>query len=96
MSLLGQKQTYEAQQVMSALPPKADMCSAPTHVRYGPIADISQASLLGFERKQKDRLAAVSLKCDQVFLITRLRVKKVGRFIRQPTQIDSVPNLQPT
>ena len=28
MSALGQKQTYAAQKVMSALPPKADMCGA--------------------------------------------------------------------
>jgi hypothetical protein len=28
------------QPVMSALPQKADMCSAPAHVRFGPIADI--------------------------------------------------------
>jgi hypothetical protein len=28
------------QTVMSALPPKADMCSARDDVRYGPIADI--------------------------------------------------------
>ena len=27
---------------MSALPPKADMCSAHTYVRFGPIADISR------------------------------------------------------
>ena len=27
MSALGQKQTYAVQNVMSALPPKADMCS---------------------------------------------------------------------
>jgi hypothetical protein len=40
MSALGQKQTYAAQQAMSALPPKADICSAPAHVRFGPIADI--------------------------------------------------------
>src|SRR5262245_30878749 len=26
---------------MSALPPKADMCSATRHVRYGPIADMT-------------------------------------------------------
>jgi hypothetical protein len=37
---LGQKRTYAAQQVMSALPPKADMCSAQAHVCFGPIADI--------------------------------------------------------
>ena len=28
MSALGQKQTFAPQKVMSALPPKADMCSA--------------------------------------------------------------------
>ena len=33
MSALGQKQTYAAQKVMSALPPKADMCSATRDTR---------------------------------------------------------------
>src|SRR5262245_4916844 len=28
------------EKAMSALPPKADICSAPTHVRFGPEADI--------------------------------------------------------
>ena len=46
MSALGQKQTCAPQVVMSALPPKADMCSAPAHVRYGPIADILLQSAL--------------------------------------------------
>src|SRR5262249_61407286 len=41
MSALGQKQTFAPQKVMSALPPKADMCSATRHVRYGPKADIA-------------------------------------------------------
>ena len=40
MSALGQKQTYAAQNGMSALPPKADMCAAARDVRFGPIADI--------------------------------------------------------
>ena len=40
MSALGQKQTYAVQKSMSALPPKADMCSAITDVRFGPKADI--------------------------------------------------------
>jgi len=34
MSALGQKQTFAPQKVMSALPPKADICSGPVHVRY--------------------------------------------------------------
>ena len=41
MSALGQKQTFAAHQRMSALPPKADMCSALGDVRFVPIADIS-------------------------------------------------------
>ena len=41
MSALGQKRTCAAQNVMSALPPKADMCSALVHVRFVPIADIT-------------------------------------------------------
>jgi hypothetical protein len=40
MSALGQKQTFAMQNVMSALPPKADMCSATRCVRFVPIADV--------------------------------------------------------
>ena len=40
MSALGQKRTYAAQKGMSALPPKADMCSALAHVCFVPIADL--------------------------------------------------------
>ena len=40
LSALGQKQTCAAQNVMSALPPKADMCSALVNVRFVPIANI--------------------------------------------------------
>jgi len=42
MSALGQKRTCAAQKAMSALTPKADMCGAPAHVRFVPIADIDQ------------------------------------------------------
>jgi hypothetical protein len=48
MSALGQKQTCAPQKVMSALPPKADMCGAATDVRFGPIADISPRSIILF------------------------------------------------
>ena len=41
MSALGQKRTCAARKVMSALPPKADMCSALADVRFVPIADIA-------------------------------------------------------
>ena len=44
MSALGQKQTFAVQNVMSALPPKADMCSAHADVRFVPIADMAQTT----------------------------------------------------
>jgi hypothetical protein len=40
MSALGHKRTFALRKPMSALPPKADMCGALAHVRYGPKADI--------------------------------------------------------
>jgi hypothetical protein len=40
MSAFGQKRTFAARNGMSALPPRADMCSALAHVCFGPIADI--------------------------------------------------------
>ena len=60
MSAFGQKQTCAAQKIkiMSALPPKADMCSALAHVRFGPKADMHETTYL----KKEDRLAAVSPK----------------------------------
>src|SRR5262245_52729617 len=43
-----------SQMVMSALPPKAHMCSAPAHVCFGPIADIRQVThLVGAQRKRR-------------------------------------------
>jgi hypothetical protein len=42
MSALGQKQTFALQQVVSALPPKADIGAAQINVRFVPIADIYQ------------------------------------------------------
>src|SRR5215831_3869288 len=42
MSALGQKQTFAPQKGHVALPPKADMCGANTHVRFGPKADIGR------------------------------------------------------
>jgi hypothetical protein len=35
MSALGHKRTYAPQKAMSALPPKADMCSATRDVCFG-------------------------------------------------------------
>jgi hypothetical protein len=41
----GSKADMCTQKSMSALPPKADMCSALAHVRFVPIADIAPAEL---------------------------------------------------
>jgi hypothetical protein len=38
------RESGHRQSVMSALPPKADMCSASAYVRYGPKADIGPTS----------------------------------------------------
>ena len=53
MSALGQKQTFALQKGMSALPPKADMCSALGDVRFGPKADI-----YGLEQCRSSHIAA--------------------------------------
>jgi len=45
MSAKGQKQTFALQQVMSALPPIADICGATRHVRFVPIADIKEVGV---------------------------------------------------
>jgi len=42
--LYPQKQTYAVQNGKSALPPKADMCSAIADVCFGPIADSCTAT----------------------------------------------------
>jgi hypothetical protein len=53
MSVLGHKQTFAMQQVMSALPPIADIRSANADVRFGPEADICSAKQhVRFTRKR--------------------------------------------
>ena len=54
VSALGQKRTFAAQKVMSALPPKADMCSATSDVRLVPIADIGCYSITSSARASTD------------------------------------------
>jgi hypothetical protein len=55
MCALGHKRTYAVQRLMSALPPKADMCGATRDVRYGPKADISSFDHLVGEGEHIDR-----------------------------------------
>ena len=50
MSALGQKQTFALRNAMSALPLKADMCSALGDVRFVPIADISKHCVKDYAR----------------------------------------------
>jgi hypothetical protein len=50
------------QPTMSALPPKADMCSANEHVCFGPIADIA-ASFDHFVSRQKNAIRYSNAKC---------------------------------
>jgi hypothetical protein len=57
MSALGQKQTCAPQKVMSALPPRADMCSVRGDVCFGPKAD-TEAS-----RSPRQHTQAVPVKC---------------------------------
>src|SRR5215471_20079986 len=44
--------------VMSALPPKADMCGARAHVRYGPIADMRAHRRDGNLRQSQEKTSA--------------------------------------
>jgi len=45
MSALGQKRTFAVQKEMSAITPKADICSAQAHIRFVPIADIDTGAI---------------------------------------------------
>ena len=56
MSALGQKRTCAAQKAMSALPPKADMCSATRHVRFVPKADIDLRERFQLQEKRQQAL----------------------------------------
>jgi hypothetical protein len=57
---LGQKQTYAVQTGMSALPPKADMCSAVAYVRFGPKADTDASPVFWLNVLDPHRVAAIS------------------------------------
>ena len=57
MSALGHKRTFAAQNGMSALPLKADMCSAQTDVRFVPIADMSKK-----ERPPRGGLSEIAIR----------------------------------
>ena len=52
MSALGKKRTFAVQKSMSALHPKADICSALADVRFVPIADIPPPFIRSSRRRQ--------------------------------------------
>jgi hypothetical protein len=59
MSALGQKQTFAVQKGMSALPPKADMCSAPAHVCFVPIATDAPPDFQAILKNDTDQFLCV-------------------------------------
>jgi hypothetical protein len=70
MSALGQKQTFAAHQPMSALPLKADICSAPAYVRFVPIADIrSPTHLVGYDLIAASPVLAVTKRRNSAALV---------------------------
>jgi hypothetical protein len=76
MSALGQKRTYAAQKAMSAITPKADICSALAHVCFGPIADMVITRRLATELLRLPRWAM------PIFFVFLLRRKKLRRISR--------------
>src|SRR5262249_42464765 len=79
--------TYAAQQGMSALPPKADMCGARGDVCYGPKADIATGSrlldhLIGRDNQARWHLEPERLRGLEVehgFVLGRHLHRQVGR-----------------
>jgi hypothetical protein len=72
---------------MSALPPKADMCSALAYVCFGPIADIDRLlfdDLVGSREQRGRHGQAKSLRCLQVydeFVFAWSLHRQIGRFL---------------
>src|SRR5262245_33740492 len=85
VSALGQKQTFAPQIVMSALPPKADMCGALAYVCFGPIADI--ASTRSPRRRERPALRNRHTECLSRFQFDD-QIEFGGLFYRQIARAD--------
>jgi hypothetical protein len=71
MSALDQKATCASQNVMSALPPKADMCGALAHVRFGPIAaSCSAAKRIAIRSPRRRSAGDAKVRRDQAPLLS--------------------------
>src|SRR5262245_9462900 len=73
LSALGHKQTFAAQNAMSALRPRADMCDAARDVRFGPKADIlgldRNRQILG--RKYQDEVDIVTVSAAKITQLSK-------------------------
>ena len=93
MSALGQKQTYAMQNVMSALPPIADMCIALGHVRFVPRADmappirsprrLAPAATVGLRGRAHSPRLAISCRYRPAARLRRSALQLVASFTRK-------------
>ena len=86
MSALGQKQTCAAQKVMSALPPKADMCGATRDVRFVPKRTLRRSfdQLIGLREQalwHDNADCSRRWQVDDQFELGRLHDRHVGGFL---------------
>src|SRR4029078_13168776 len=70
MSAKGHKQIYAPQKAMSALPPKADVCGAMSHVGFGPIADIVSSHSISSSSRERSEYGIVRPKALAVVRLT--------------------------
>src|SRR5262245_51924350 len=89
------------QNIMSALPPKADMCGANTNVRQGPKADIGglfDYAVCNGENTCRNSQAErfCGLEVDQQFVFGRLHHRQIGGLLafENPTHIDAYEAVQ--